>query len=97
MTHEAVTTLLPAEVFERAKRFFAERVPNQAAFPETEGSTFLVLRGQGGEEISLAAFPATAADGGTRVRASTLFFDQPVARFLATLPAAAAPRQRRSA
>lgn len=92
MTHEALTTLPPAEVLARAKRFFAERVPNQAAFPEKEGASFLVLRGQGGEEISLAAFPTGGPDGGTRVRASTLFFDQAVARFLATLPAAPARR-----
>ena len=96
MTHEARTNLTPAEVLARTKRFFAERVPNQAAFPEKEGPTFLVLRGQGGEEISLAAFPDASGDG-TRVRASTLFFDQAVARFLATLPASAPAPERRSA
>ena len=78
MTHEANTSLPPSEVIARAKSFFADRVPNQAAFPEKEGPTFLVLRGQGGEEISLAVV-------GNRVRASTLFFDQAVARFLSTL------------
>jgi hypothetical protein len=85
MTYEVVTTLDGAEVLRRAKRFFAERVPLQAAFPEKEGASFLVLRGQGGEEI---AFAVVAAEGGTRVRASTLLFDQPVDRFLSTLPAA---------
>jgi hypothetical protein len=70
-------------VIRRAKRFFAERVPMQAAFPEKEGATFLTLRGQGGEEIAIAVMPAPE---GTRVRASTLLFDQPVDRFLATLP-----------
>jgi hypothetical protein len=83
MTFETVTTLAPSDVFLRAKRFFSERIPQMAAFPEHEGPGFLVLRGQGGEEIALAAF----ADGGaTRVRGSTLLFDQPVNRFLTTLP-----------
>jgi hypothetical protein len=85
MVHETVTTLEPARVLEQAKRFFAERVPHQAAYPEREGPTYLTLRGQGGEEIALAAWPV---DGATRVRASTLLFDQPVMRFLATLPPA---------
>ncbi|MDX2192654.1 MAG: hypothetical protein NW201_04825 [Gemmatimonadales bacterium] len=85
MTYERWTSLAPAEVIARAKRFFAERVPANAAFPETEGPTWLTLRGQGGEEIALAAIPG---DDGVRVRASTLFFDQAVDRFLQTLPAA---------
>jgi hypothetical protein len=84
MVYEVVTTLDGAEVLRRAKRFFAERVPMQAAFPEKEGPTFLTLRGQGGEEIAIAVMPAPA---GTRVRASTLLFDQQVDRFLSTLPA----------
>jgi hypothetical protein len=83
MTHEALTTLSPADVIARAKAFFAERVPNHSAYPERQGPGFLTLRGQGGEEIALAAFDA---DGLTRVRASTLFFDQAVGRFLSTLP-----------
>lgn len=87
MVYEVVTALDGAEVLQRAKRFFAERVPMQAAFPEKEGPTYLLLRGQGGEEIAIAAVPAA---GETRVRASTLLFDQPVQRFLSTLPAARA-------
>jgi len=86
MVHEAVTTLPPAEVLDRARAFFAERVPHNSAYPERQGPGFLTLRGQGGEEIALAAF---AADGRTRVRASTLFFDQAVGRFLSTLPGVA--------
>jgi hypothetical protein len=85
MVFEVVTTLDGAEVLRRAKSFFGERVPMYAAFPEKEGPNFLVLRGQGGEEIAFAVLPAP---GGTRVRASTLLFDQPVDRFLSTLPAA---------
>lgn len=83
MTYETVTTLAAAEVLRRAKLFFAERVPHNAAYPEKEGPTFLVLRGQGGEEIAMAALPAA---NGVRVRASTLLFDQAVERFLTTLP-----------
>ena len=85
MVHETTTTLPAADVLERAKSFFADRVPHMGAFLEKEGPTWATFRGQGGEEIALAA---VAADGRTRVRASTLLFDQPVARFLATLPEA---------
>lgn len=91
MIHTALVALPPAQVLERAKRFFAERVPHAAAFVEQEGPRFLVLRGQGGEEV---VFNATAAEGTgagvggqkTRVRVSTLMFDQAVDRFLSTLP-----------
>jgi hypothetical protein len=83
MVYEMVTTLEGPEVLRRAKRFFAERVPLNAAFPEREGRTFLTLRGQGGEEI---AFAVWSTPKGTRVRASTLFFDQVVDRFLSALP-----------
>ncbi len=83
MVFEVVTPLDCAEVLRRAKSFFGERTPMQAAFPEKEGPTFLTLRGQGGEEIAFAARPGP---GGCRVRASTLFFDQAVDRFLSTLP-----------
>jgi len=83
MTHETLTSLPPAEIIRRAKDFFAERVPHNAAYPEKEGPNYLTLRGQGGEEIALAVLPD---QGGSRIRASTLFFDQAVARFLSTLP-----------
>ena len=83
MVYETVTTLPAAEIIARAKIFFAERVPHHAAYPEREGPAFVSLRGQGGEEIVIAVMPAP---GGSRVRASTLFFDQALARFLSTLP-----------
>lgn len=86
MVHEITTTLSTGDVITRAKAFFADRVPNSAAYPEKEGSGFLTLRGQGGEEIAIAVF--SNADG-QRVRASTLLFDQAVSRFLSTLPTAA--------
>lgn len=87
MVHTTTVALAPDEVIARAKRFFAERIPLQAAFPEKEGPGFVVLRGQGGEELALSATPA--ADGGSRVRASTLFFDQALDRFFSTLPLSA--------
>lgn len=84
MTHTTSVGLPPADVLARAKRFFAERVPHAAAFVEKEGPQFLVLRGQGGEEVVFHVWPD--ATGKTRVRASTLFFDQAIDRFLSTLP-----------
>jgi hypothetical protein len=51
---------------------------------EKEGPRFVVLRGQGGEEVVFSAWVDEA--GKTRVRASTLFFDQAVDRFFSTLP-----------
>lgn len=83
MTHETTTSLDGPAVLALARHFFAERVPHQAAYPERQGETWMTLRGQGGEEIAIATFPG---DGGTRVRASTLLFDQAVTRFLSTLP-----------
>jgi hypothetical protein len=84
MMHETRTTLKPSQVLDRAKMFFAERVPLYGAFLEQEGPSFATFRGQGGEEIVIAAFEG---EGGTRVRASTLLFDQAVDRFLSILPA----------
>jgi hypothetical protein len=83
MVYEVNTTMGGPEILQRAKRFFAERVPLNAAYPEREGPSYLTLRGQGGEEIAFAVWPTP---GGTRVRVSTLFFDQVVDRFLSTLP-----------
>ncbi len=87
MTYETTTSLPGPEVLARAKRFFQDRVPANAAFPEKEGPTFLTLRGQGGEEIAISV--ATGPNG-TRVRAGTLLFDQAVGRFLSTLPSGGA-------
>ena len=83
MTFETTTSLAPAEVLQRAKQFFAGRVPATAAFPDKEGPGYVVLRGQGGEEI---VFAAVAADGGSAVRGSSLMFGQQVKRFYTTLP-----------
>jgi hypothetical protein len=83
MTYETTTSLAGADVLSRAKRFFQERVPGSAAFPEKEGPSFLTLRGQGGEEIAISV---SEVPGGTRVRAGTFLFDQGVGRFFSTLP-----------
>ena len=88
MIHTTVVLLPPTEVLQRAKVFFAERVPNMAAVVEKEGPQFVVLRGQGGEELAIHAAPE--GGGKARVRASTLFFDQALDRFFSTLPLDAA-------
>jgi hypothetical protein len=85
MIHTTTASLPPADVLARAKRFFAERVPANSAFVEREGPTFLNLRGQGGEELVISAWNDS---GVTRIRASTLFFDQAIDRFFSTLPLA---------
>jgi len=90
MIHTVTVGLPPAEVLARAKAFFAERVPHASAFPEKEGPQFVLLRGQGGEELVISARPPDGGGdrgGGTSyVRASTLFFDQALDRFFSTLP-----------
>lgn len=85
MTHEIVTTLAPEDVLRRAREFFLRRVPATGAFVETESARHIVLRGQGGEELVIAAAPQP---GGSAVRGSTLLFDQQVKRFFSTLPPA---------
>ena len=87
MIHTTTVSLPPADVLTRAEQFFAERVPNAAAFVEKRGANFVTLRGQGGEEVVVSAWADSSA-GVTRVRASTLFFDQALGRFLSTLPLA---------
>jgi hypothetical protein len=83
MTFETVTSLPAPDVLSRAKLFFSRRIPQSAAFPERETDAMLVLRGQGGEEIVFATMPA---EGGTRVRGSTMLFGQAINRFFTTLP-----------
>ena len=87
MIHTTTVSLSPSDVLARAQQFFAERVPNAAAFVEKSGATFVTLRGQGGEEIVISAWD-DKEKGVTRVRASTLFFDQALDRFFSTLPLA---------
>jgi hypothetical protein len=87
MIHTTTVSLPPAEVLTRAQEFFADRVPHAAAFVEKSGPNFLSLRGQGGEEVVVSVWEEKEK-GVTRVRASTLFFDQALDRFLSTLPLA---------
>jgi hypothetical protein len=79
------TTLSPQDVLARAKDFFAQRNPLYATFLEKEGPGYATFRGQGGEEVVIAA---TAKDGATLVTGSTYLFDMQIARFFTTLPAA---------
>ena len=78
------STLAPAEVLAAAKRFFSSRNSLYAAFLDQEGPTHVSFRGQGGEELIIAAIPR---DGATLVTGSTYLFDMQVARFFTTLPA----------
>lgn len=78
-----MTTLSPRDVLARAKEFFTHRNPLYATFLDQEGPGHATFRGQGGEEIAVAA---TQKDGATLVTGSTYLFDMQVARFFATLP-----------
>jgi hypothetical protein len=85
LTLQEYTTTLPAdEVLKQAKGFFSRRSALYAAFLDKEGPGYCTFRGQGGEEICIAA---GASASGTRVTGSTYLFDMQVARFFATLPA----------
>ena len=78
------TSATVAEVLAEAKQFFPQRNSLYATFVDREGPTFVSFRGQGGEELIIAA---AAADGGaTRVTGSTYLFDMQIARFFTTLP-----------
>ena len=79
---ETTTTHSPAQVLQAAKDFFARQTGVYAAFPEQESKSHVSMRGQGGEEVVIAAVPG---DRETKVTGSTYLFDQQVARFFATL------------
>jgi hypothetical protein len=79
------TVLSSSEVLTSAREFFAQRSGIYAAFLEKQGPNWMSLRGQGGEEIVVAA---TEENGGTSVTASSYMFDAQVAQFLASLPPA---------
>jgi hypothetical protein len=81
---ETITSLPAADVLARAKAFFPSRPSLYSAFLEKEGDGYCTFRGQGGEEIVIAAVPAD--NGATRVTGSTYLFDMQIARFFATLP-----------
>ena len=77
------STLSPAEVLAQAKSFFTRRNSIYATFLEQESPSHVSFRGQGGEELVIAAI---ARDGATLVTGSTYLFDMQVARFFSTLP-----------
>jgi hypothetical protein len=79
---ETTTSHTPAEVLQAAKVFFARQTGIYAAFPEQESESHVTLRGQGGEEVVIAALPGA---GQTMVTGSTYLFDQQIARFFSTL------------
>lgn len=82
---ERLTSLPVADVLASAARHFTRRSGVYAAFIEKQGPSHLALRGQGGEELVIAA---RVTDAGTVVSGSTYMFDQQVARFLDSLPPA---------
>ncbi|MBX7118721.1 MAG: hypothetical protein K1X31_06955 [Gemmatimonadaceae bacterium] len=84
----ARTTMAPEAVLASAREFFSRGSGIYAAFLEKQGKDWMSLRGQGGEEIVVAATPEA---GGTAVTASSYMFDAQVASFLSTLPPAAEP------
>jgi hypothetical protein len=77
------STLPPAEVLAQARKFFTRRNSLYATFLEKEGPGYLTFRGQGGEELVIAA---AEKDGTTLVTGSTYLFDMQIARFFTTLP-----------
>lgn len=77
------TSLPPDQVLANAKRFFTRRNSLYATFLDREGPTFVSFRGQGTEELIIAAAPDGDA---TRVTGSTYLFDMQIARFFTTLP-----------
>jgi hypothetical protein len=87
-TMQATTTALtPGDALAAAKRFFSSRSSVYTAYLEREGPAYATFRGQGGEEIVVGV---RTVDGATEVTGSSYMFDQQVARFLSSLPPAAA-------
>jgi hypothetical protein len=74
-------------VLASAREFFARGSGIYSAFLEKEGPNWMSLRGQGGEEIVIAA---TEEAGSTAVTGSSYMFDAQVAQFLSSLPPATA-------
>lgn len=84
---ERLTSLPVADVISEASRFFTRRGGVYSAFVEKQGPSHIVLRGQGGEELVIAA---RVTDLGTAVSGSSYLFDQQISRFLDALPVALA-------
>ena len=82
------TSLDPQNVLDAARSFFTRRNSLYAAFIEQESPTHVTMRGQGGEELVIAA--SATPGGGTLVTGSSYLFDAQIARFFSTLPPAQA-------
>jgi len=82
------TSLEPARVLDAAREFFSRRNTLYAAFIEQESPTHVTMRGQGGEELVIAATPGA---GHTLVTGSSYLFDAQISRFFATLPPVEVP------
>ena len=82
------TSLEPARVLDAAREFFSRRNTLYAAFIEQESPTHVTMRGQGGEELDIAATPGA---GHTLVTGSSYLFDAQISRFFATLPPVEVP------
>ena len=82
------TSLEPALVLDAAREFFSRRNSLYAAFIEQESPTHVTMRGQGGEELVIAAAPGA---GHTLVTGSSYLFDAQISRFFATLPPVEVP------
>ena len=77
------TPLAAAEVLDRAKQYFSRNHGIYSTFLEQEGPNYATFRGQGGEEVVIAA---STADGATLVTGSSYLFDMQIARFFTSLP-----------
>ncbi|CAN5185029.1 hypothetical protein BH09GEM1_BH09GEM1_21290 [soil metagenome] len=77
------TPLAPADVLARAKSFFTAHNSLYATFLEQESPSHVTFRGQGTEEIAVAAIER---GGATLVTASAYLFDMQISRFFTTLP-----------
>ena len=84
---ETHTSLSPADVLHAAREFFTARNSLYAAFIDQVGPTHVTMRGQGGEELVIAAAPS---GNRTLVTGSSYLFDAQISRFFATLPPAEA-------
>lgn len=82
---ERVTSLAVSSVLDEATAFFARGGGIYTAFLEKRGPSHVAMRGQGGEELVVAA---RAVPEGTMVSGSSYLFDQQIAAFLDSLPVA---------
>ncbi|HET7632212.1 MAG TPA: hypothetical protein VFK16_07860 [Gemmatimonadaceae bacterium] len=80
---EHFTTLAPEAVMAQAQQFFSKRNPLYATNIDLSGPAWASFRGQGGEELVVAA---RAVPGGSHVTGSSYMFTMQLARFFTTLP-----------